>query len=116
MNMKARNDRLKIVKQGYVQVGQDQILPVQGFYKIRRRDNMSYEKPIPLKTQDNHPFWDAAHKHELKLQECDDRHTDAHPPGSICKNCGITRMSWESFGSDVNATLDPHVISYRPFI
>ena len=77
---------------------------------------MSYEKPIPLKTQDNHPFWDAADKHELKLQKCDDCHTYAHPPGPSCKNCGSTRMSWESFGSDVNATLYTHVISYRPFL
>lgn len=26
---------------------------------------MSYEKPIPLKNEDNAPFWDAADRHEL---------------------------------------------------
>ena len=32
---------------------------------------MSYQKPIPVKTPDNQPYWDAADRHELVLQKFD---------------------------------------------
>ena len=77
---------------------------------------MAYEKPIPLKTEDNHPYWDAADKHELALQKCNDCGQYAHPPGPSCAKCGSQNVSWEKLGKDVSAKLYTYVISYRPFL
>lgn len=77
---------------------------------------MTYQKPVPLKTQDNHPYWDAADDHQLALQKCDDCQTYAHPPGPSCANCGSEKMSWENFGADIQATIYSFVVSYRPFL
>ncbi|SEN04703.1 hypothetical protein SAMN05192533_108158 [Mesobacillus persicus] len=77
---------------------------------------MSYQKPIPLKTLDNSPYWDAADQHELRLQKCMSCGEYAHPPGPSCAKCGGTELSWETFGSDVKGTIYSYVISYRPFL
>ncbi|MFJ7666599.1 Zn-ribbon domain-containing OB-fold protein [Lysinibacillus sp. NPDC097195] len=77
---------------------------------------MSYQKPIPLKTQDNQPYWDAADRHELVLQKCDTCHSYNHPPGPACAKCGSTELSWESQGSDITGSIYSYVVSYRPFL
>lgn len=75
-----------------------------------------YQKPIPLKTQDNQPYWDAADRHELVLQKCQTCHAYNHPPGPACAKCGSTELSWESQGSDITGTIYSYVVSYRPFL
>jgi len=77
---------------------------------------MDYQKPIPLKTQDNKPYWDAADNHELSLQKCDECGQYAHPPGPSCTHCSSQNMSWENIGHNVTATIYTYVISYRPFL
>ncbi|MEK5332946.1 MULTISPECIES: Zn-ribbon domain-containing OB-fold protein [unclassified Lysinibacillus] len=77
---------------------------------------MSYQKPIPLKTQDNQPYWDAADRHELVLQKCETCNSYNHPPGPACSKCGSTELSWESQGSAITGTIYSYVVSYRPFL
>lgn len=77
---------------------------------------MTYEKPVPLKDQDNQPYWDAADAHELALQKCHDCQTYAHPPGPSCARCGSENVEWENFGNQVTAKIYSYVISYRPFL
>lgn len=77
---------------------------------------MTYQKPIPLKDQDNQPYWDAADDHQLALQKCKDCNTYAHPPGPSCARCGSENISWEHLGDEVTATIYSYVISYRPFL
>ena len=77
---------------------------------------MGYEKPIPLKTQDNKPYWDAADEHKLKLQRCNNCKKYSHPPGPSCTNCGSTDMIWEDFGSDVKGKVYSYIIGNRPFL
>lgn len=77
---------------------------------------MTYQKPIPLKNEDNKPYWDAADEHKLMLQKCNDCGTHAHPPGPTCAKCGSDNMLWEDFGSDVTATIYSYIITYRPFL
>lgn len=77
---------------------------------------MSYQKPIPVKTQDSKPYWDAADRHELVLQKCETCNSYNHPPGPACAKCGSTELSWESQGSDITGTLYSYVVSYRPFL
>ncbi|KMY54401.1 hypothetical protein AC623_11045 [Bacillus sp. FJAT-27231] len=77
---------------------------------------MDYQKPIPLKNQDNHPYWDAADRHELIIQKCESCKHYSHPPGPACSKCGGTELSWENLGSEVNGTIYSFIISYRPFL
>lgn len=76
----------------------------------------AYEKPIPLKTQDNQEYWDAADQHELKLQKCSACSTFIHPPGPACPTCGSPETEWELLGSDITATVYSYIVSYRPFL
>lgn len=77
---------------------------------------MTYQKPIPLKDQDNKLYWDAADEHQLALQKCNSCNTYAHPPGPSCARCGSENVSWEHFGDKVKATIYSYVTSYRPFL
>lgn len=77
---------------------------------------MGYNKPIPLKTEDNKPYWDAADKHKLVLQKCGDCQQFAHPPGPACPNCGSENVEWMVKGSEIQATVYSYIISYRPFL
>ncbi|CDQ40464.1 MULTISPECIES: Zn-ribbon domain-containing OB-fold protein [Virgibacillus] len=77
---------------------------------------MEFQKPIPLKNQDNSPYWDAADRHQLKIQKCNDCQAYAHPPGPTCAKCGGGRLSWIDFGDHVKATIYSYIVSYRPFL
>lgn len=77
---------------------------------------MSYQKPIPVKTPDNQPYWDAADQHELVLQKCDTCQSYNHPPGPACAKCGSTEVSWESQGQDISGTVYSYIVSHRPFL
>lgn len=77
---------------------------------------MSYEKPIPLKTQDNRPYWDAADQHELVIQTCESCTEAIHPPGPSCPHCGSEDVGWQKLGSDIEGTVYSYIVSYRPFL
>lgn len=76
----------------------------------------SYQKPIPLKNQDNHPYWDAADRHRLSLQKCNACGQFAHPPGPACSKCGSTDLIWIDLGSDIKGSVHSYIISYRPYL
>ena len=75
-----------------------------------------YEKPIPLKTLDNHPYWDAADKHELAIQCCSECQKSIHPPGPACPHCGSPNMEWINYGSDITGGIYSYVITYVPML
>lgn len=77
---------------------------------------MDNQKPIPVKTQDNSPYWDGADRHELILQKCNSCQEYSHPPGPSCAKCGGTELSWESQGSEISGKVYSYIISYRPFL
>ncbi|MEH7275599.1 Zn-ribbon domain-containing OB-fold protein [Neobacillus vireti] len=77
---------------------------------------MGYQKPIPLKTLDNHPYWDAADRHELMVQKCVSCNHYNHPPGPSCAKCGSPEVAWENLGDDIKGTVYSYIVSYRPFL
>lgn len=77
---------------------------------------MEYEKPIPLKNQDNQPYWDAADRHELSLQKCKKCDHFEHPAGPTCASCGSEEVSWVTLGKNIKATIYSYIISHRPFL
>ncbi|WP_342514784.1 OB-fold domain-containing protein [Sporosarcina sp. FSL K6-1522] len=81
-----------------------------------KETTMTYLKPIPVKTPDNSPYWDAADRHELVLQKCESCKEYLHPPGPSCAKCGSPAVSWEEIGNDIQGTIYSYVISHRPFL
>lgn len=77
---------------------------------------VEYAKPIPLKTIDNAPYWDAADRHELVLQKCTSCNTYAHAGPGGCAHCGSQELVWENQGTDISGTIYTYVVSYRPFL
>lgn len=77
---------------------------------------MEFQKPIPLKTIDNHPYWDAADRHELAVQKCETCSAYNHPPGPSCAKCGSEEVVWEKLGSEIEGSVYSYIVSYRPFL
>ena len=80
------------------------------------KTSTKYEKPIPLKTLDNHPYWDAADNHELAIQCCGDCQKAIHPPGPACPHCGSPKIEWINYGSDITGGIYSYVITYVPML
>ncbi len=53
-----------------------------------------YARPLPRITPDNLPFWEAARRHELRLQRCSACGRIWWPPGPICPDCLSERFKW----------------------
>lgn len=77
---------------------------------------MKFEKPIPLKTLDNKPYWDAADAHKLVIQKCNGCQHYNHPPGPACAKCGSMNLTWEELGNEITGKIYSYIISYRPFL
>ena len=54
-----------------------------------------YQKPLPHIDEMNRPYWDAAKRHELMLQRCQECGHYRYPPGETCPRCLSDRLQWE---------------------
>lgn len=52
------------------------------------------EKPLPRPTEDSAPFWEAAHKGELRMQKCGDCGHVRFPPAVLCARCLGETSEW----------------------
>jgi uncharacterized OB-fold protein len=52
------------------------------------------EKPLPRPTEDSAPYWEAAHKGELRLQRCGECSHVRFPPSVLCPRCLSETASW----------------------
>jgi uncharacterized OB-fold protein len=52
------------------------------------------EKPLPRPTEDSAQFWAAAHKGELRMQQCLDCGHFRFPPAVVCARCLSERHEW----------------------
>ncbi|WP_332648558.1 Zn-ribbon domain-containing OB-fold protein [Lysinibacillus sp. 54212] len=80
------------------------------------KTSIKYEKPIPLKTIDNKPYWDAADNHELSLQNCEACKKAIHPPGPACPRCGSPEIGWVNYGSEITGKIYSFVTTYIPML
>jgi len=55
---------------------------------------MTYAKPIPAITPEMRPFYDAAKRHELRVQRCTSCGTHRFPARAICSECLCTEAEW----------------------
>ncbi len=52
------------------------------------------DRPLPSITPLTRPFWEAARRHELVLQRCQDCGGFRYPPGETCPGCLSERLEW----------------------
>jgi len=53
-----------------------------------------YGKPLPRIDDVNRPYWEAAKRHQLLLQRCEECGHHRHPPGEICPSCLSDSFAW----------------------
>lgn len=51
-------------------------------------------KPLPTSDAVTKPYWDAARRHELRLQRCANCGEYQHPPQERCEQCHGTAFEW----------------------
>ncbi|MGO9454676.1 MAG: Zn-ribbon domain-containing OB-fold protein [Candidatus Binataceae bacterium] len=54
-----------------------------------------YIKPLPKPTPVSRPFWEAARRHELKLQRCTGCKAFIYYPRDRCPNCFSDSLEWQ---------------------
>lgn len=54
-----------------------------------------YQKPLPAISQTTRPYWEAAKRHQLVMQRCQECGHYRHPPGETCPHCLCDRLIWE---------------------
>ena len=59
-------------------------------------DAKAYAKPVPVPNEDSKPFWDAANRGELMLQQCRDCGASRFPPAPICPECSCLDAQWRA--------------------
>jgi uncharacterized OB-fold protein len=52
------------------------------------------EKPLPRPSEDTAPYWEAAHKGELRMQKCGDCGHVRFPPSLLCARCLSESAEW----------------------
>jgi uncharacterized OB-fold protein len=53
-----------------------------------------YQKPLPLISSLNQPYWDGLKSREFKLQRCDDCGKVWYPPSPLCPGCWSRNFTW----------------------
>jgi uncharacterized OB-fold protein len=52
------------------------------------------EKPLPRPTEDSAPYWEAARRGELRMQQCCDCGHVRFPPALVCGRCLSEHAEW----------------------
>jgi len=52
-------------------------------------------RPLPAVTREMAPFWDAARRHQLVVQRCEDCGALRFPAREVCSRCLSRRAGWQ---------------------
>ena len=52
------------------------------------------DKPLPVVTDENRPFWEGCRQGKLLLQYCDQCHRHQFYPRLYCMQCGSDKLQW----------------------
>ncbi|MGH7906789.1 MAG: Zn-ribbon domain-containing OB-fold protein [Candidatus Binataceae bacterium] len=61
-----------------------------------------YSKPLPEPTPVSQPFWQAARRHELRLQQCAACGAWIYYPRARCPKCFSDRLEWKPCSGRAN--------------
>ena len=56
---------------------------------------MPYEKPLPVRTEENARYWDSAQRHALELQRCGGCGRFRYPVADSCPYCLSPEVEWQ---------------------
>ena len=70
-----------------------------------------YKAPLPPPTPDSKPFWEAARRHELRIQRCRACSTAFFYPRNVCPECLSGDLDW--FTASGRGRLHTFSIVYR---
>ena len=71
-----------------------------------------YKKPLPHPTAVTRPFWEAAKRHELQIQQCSSCRAYVFYPREVCSECLSPEMSWVKVSG--KGTLYSYTIAQAP--
>jgi uncharacterized OB-fold protein len=57
-------------------------------------DESNYEKPLPVVTATNAPYWEGLRERQVRLQRCDDCGGWIWPIAPVCQSCWSERHTW----------------------
>ena len=69
-------------------------------------------RPLPSPTPETAPFWEAAKRHELSMQRCNDCQRFYFYPRPFCRYCSSTNVEWKTLSG--RGKLHTYVINHRP--
>jgi uncharacterized OB-fold protein len=69
-------------------------------------------RPLPTPTPLSAPFWDAARRHELRVQRCRSCGSHLFYPRYLCTTCGSEDLEWVQVSG--RGTVFTYTIAHRP--
>ncbi|MGI8551758.1 MAG: Zn-ribbon domain-containing OB-fold protein [Dehalococcoidia bacterium] len=72
-----------------------------------------YEKPLPIKTDENAPYWESAKQQELRLQRCSQCGKFRYPPAPFCPHCLSSEAEWRPISG--KATVYSYIIVHQRY-
>ena len=79
---------------------------------IGERTLTTYEGPLPKPDRDSQAYWEAARRHELVLQQCNDCEKFRFYPRVICPHCMSERFEWRQ--SSGHGVVYSFTVVHRP--
>ncbi len=73
-------------------------------------------RPLPVPDSISAPYWTAAAEHRLELARCEHCRNFAHPPDSVCPNCGSTDPGFEFVPVSGHGTVRSWTIVRQSFL
>ena len=70
------------------------------------------ERPLPRPTEDTEPYWEAAHRGELRMQRCGDCGHVRFPPAILCPRCLSEAAEWVRLSG--RGTVFSWIVIHRP--
>lgn len=72
-----------------------------------------YQKPLPHATPETRPYWDAARRHELRVQKCKRCGDLVHYPKPMCPSCHGTEFEWVKMSG--RGKVYSYTVTYKAF-
>ena len=54
-----------------------------------------YTKPLPVRTEENAPYWDSVKRHAIEMQRCGDCGRFRYPVAPFCPRCLSPEYEWQ---------------------
>ena len=70
-----------------------------------------YSGPLPVPTPETRPFWEAARRHELRLQRCSGCAQYVFYPRALCPHCFGADLEWQRMSG--RGTLHTFTVVHR---